>query len=375
MAIKLLPPVDHFEPAPPTKEPLEYVNLVEVDLGRYDDGPEARAVLAEQIRQAMTTQGFFVARNHGFTEAEITRQVDIGHHILKHTPPEEKRRLEAPMSTEGSYHGFKPLSHWRTAGEVRDRIENFNVPRDMTRREQPACMAPFRDEMQGFIDRTHKHVLFRLLRLFAIALGIDDDEDCLVKLHDYSRRDETYARYMRYYNAYTEEEKKETKGLWLAGHQDFTSLSLLFSQPTAGLQVREYGTDKWKYVPHVPGAIVVNAGEVMAWWTGGYFKAAIHRVVEPPADQRGRDRCGVYYFCLPNDDVVINTLLRESPVLREAGVAMAHEPGRAPTSKEWITSRIKITLQNRVWEGKGEGGEGVTTVVEKVGNVSTTWFR
>jgi len=144
------------------------------------------------------------------------------------------------------------------------------------------------------------------------------------------------------------------------------------SQSMSSLQVREYETDQWKHVPYVPGSIIVNAGEVMAWWTGGYFKAAIHRVVEPPHDQRGRDRCGVFYFCLPNDEVVINTLLRESPVLRNAGVAMAHGPGKAPTSKEWITGRIKITLQNPVWEGKGR--DEITTS-EVVGNVTTQWFR
>ncbi|KAK4160196.1 hypothetical protein QBC43DRAFT_118760 [Cladorrhinum sp. PSN259] len=31
----------------------------------------------------------------------MTRQVDIGHQILKNTPDDEKHRLKAPMSTEG----------------------------------------------------------------------------------------------------------------------------------------------------------------------------------------------------------------------------------------------------------------------------------
>jgi len=227
--MKSRPPADHFEPAPPTKAPLEYVDLVTVDLGRYGDGADSRAELAEQIRHAMVTQGFFIVVNHGFTAAEITRQVDIGHHILANTPEEEKQRLKAPMSTEGSYHGFKPRKHWRTAGEVRDQIENFNVYRNMSLREQPQCMAPFKPEMQDFIDRAHKDVLFKLLRLFAVALGLDD-EDQLVKLHDYDGRDESYVRYMQYYDAFSDDEREATNGVWLAGHRDFTSLSLLFSQ-------------------------------------------------------------------------------------------------------------------------------------------------
>lgn len=108
----------------------------------------------------------------------------------------------------------------------------------------------------------------------------------------------------------------------------------------------------------------------MQWFTGGYFKAAIHRVTEPPKDQRGHDRSSVFYFSVPNDDVVINTILDSSPVLRKAGVKMSHKPEDAPTSNEWVTERVKITGKNQDFDGKGGN-----TIVEKVGKVTTKWFR
>ena len=370
MISKSVPIPEHFVPVEPTKESVEYVNLRTIDLARYDDGPAARVELAEEIRQAMTTQGFFTLINHGISEEDVTRQVDIGHHIITHTPINEKQELQAPMIEEGSYHGFKPRGHWRAGKNVRDKVENFNVYRDMTMRPQPNCMEPWKPEIQAFIDYTHKEVLFKLLRLFAIALELEDEE-CFVKMHDYSKHDETWLRYMEYFDEYTDEEKKETKGLWLGGHQDLTSLSLLFSQPMASLQVRDCDDNaEWKYVRHVPGAMIVNAGEVMLWWTGDYFKAAIHRVSEPPADQKGHNRSSVFYFCVPNDDVVINTLLEESPVLREAGVKMAHKPEDAPTSKDWTNGRIKITGRNAVFDQ--DNGK---VAVEHVGNVTTKWYR
>lgn len=122
---------------------------------------------------------------------------------------------------------------------------------------------------------------------------------------------------------------------------------------------------------HIPGAIIVNAGEIMQWFTGGYFTAAIHRVVEPPADQRGHDRSSVFYFSVPNDDVVINTLLDQSSVLRKAGVELAHKPEDAPTSNQWVTGRVKITGQATMFEDKKDGN----IVEERVGNVVTKWFR
>jgi isopenicillin N synthase-like dioxygenase len=108
----------------------------------------------------------------------------------------------------------------------------------------------------------------------------------------------------------------------------------------------------------------------MLWWTGDYYKAAIHRVSEPPKDQKGHNRSSVFYFCLPNDDVVINTVLDESPVLRKAGVKMAHKPEDAPRSKAWANGRIKITGRSAVYD-KQEGN----TAYEKVGTVTTRWFK
>lgn len=128
------------------------------------------------------------------------------------------------------------------------------------------------------------------------------------------------------------------------------------------------------------GSLFVVASETgqlprmsMMWWSGDYFKSAIHRVHQPPPDQRGHNRSGVFYFCLPNDDVVISTLLEESPVLRKAGVTRAHNLGDSPTSKEWTSARIKITGMKAQF-AKEDGGEG-DVAVEKVGKVITRWYR
>ena len=168
------------------------------------------------------------------------------------------------MIEEGSYRGFKPRGHWRNTGNVRDNVENFNVYRDMSIREQPAAMPPFQPEIQDFIDSTHKEILHKLLQLFAMVLKLDDEE--FVNARDYDRHDETWLRYMKYYGDSTAKEKKVTRGLWLAGYHYFTSLSLLFSQPMSSLQVRDYADkSERKYVKHVPAAVIVNAGEVMLW--------------------------------------------------------------------------------------------------------------
>lgn len=242
-----LPGVDHFVAVQPSKETIDFVSLHTVDLATYNDGLEAQKQLAEEVRQAMTTQGFFTLINHGITEEEILRQVDIGHTILKRTPQEEKERLRAPIREEGNYFGFKPRGVWRTIGQAVDKIEQFNISRDMSLQEHPKALEPFRSEVQDFIDRTHKGVLFKVLRLFAIALELDD-QDFFVKLHDYDAHDLSWLRWMEYYDEHNEADPQE-RTLWLQGHQDLTCTTILFSQPMSSLQVRDYNDNsewsKW----------------------------------------------------------------------------------------------------------------------------------
>ncbi|KFZ15698.1 hypothetical protein V502_05441 [Pseudogymnoascus sp. VKM F-4520 (FW-2644)] len=370
MTSKALPNVDHFIPVQTTKEDLDFADLEILDFTFYGDGPTARQELADKVHKAMRTHGFFVIINHGISEEVITRQVDIGHTILKRTPLEEKTRLKADILGKGEYPGFKPRGHWKTANGAPDRIENFNINRNMSLHEQPAALEPHREEIQSLVDMIHKDILSKILKLFAMALEIEDEE-FFVNAHSYEKHDESWARWMEYYMSEAKGENRETS-LLLGGHQDFSSLSLLFSQPMSSLQVRNYTDDaQWKYVKHIPGAMIVNAGEIMMWWTGDYFKAAVHRVIEPPQDQRGFDRSGFFYFVVPNDDVVINTLLEESPVLRKAGINKWFKDDEAPTSKGWCNARIRATGQKTLFANT----VAKNSEQEMIGGVTTTWYR
>lgn len=74
----------------------------------------------------MQEQGFFYLINYGVDEAEITRQVNIGHTVLSTTSQEEKARLRSQMQEDGNYKGFKLKGYYMGAGGTPDRIEQFN---------------------------------------------------------------------------------------------------------------------------------------------------------------------------------------------------------------------------------------------------------
>lgn len=137
---------------------------------------------------------------------------------------------------------------------------------------------------------------------------------------------------------------------------DIGSISVLWSRPISALQI--LGQDgKWRWIRHIDNALVgplpssythftsllvstqvINAGDVMEFLSGGYYKATIHRVVQPPVDQHGCERLGVFYFCKADDDVRL-VPFSESPVLQRVGIKRLCEDKDAPTMLEWRKSR------------------------------------
>lgn len=76
----------------------------------------------------------------------------------------------------------------------------------------------------------------------------------------------------------------------------------------------------------------------MEFLSGGFYKGTIHRVVQPPPDQRGYTRLGVFYFCMPDDDTKL-VPFAESPVLQRVGVQRPCADDDAPTMQAWRKGR------------------------------------
>lgn len=85
-------------------------------------------------------------------------------------------------------------------------------------------------------------------------------------------------------------------GQGVGAHTDFGFLVMLLQDDVGGLEVcSQQGT--WLPVPPMPGALVVNFGDVMAAFTGGLVRATPHRVHSPSGD---RSRFSVPFFLEPD---------------------------------------------------------------------------
>ncbi|KAF5379541.1 hypothetical protein D9615_006661 [Tricholomella constricta] len=370
MPSAVLPETPRHIPPPPTKENLDYADLAIIDLDKYKTA-EGRAELVLDVRNAMSTVGFFYVVNHGYTQEQarshpiythfhrITRLTEVPQtrrifniaEIPSRASDDEKMKYVARIKEDGSYHGYKLRQYWHINAGVRDQIEHYSVNLDVTMKEHPEALRPFLPEISDFAQHNQINVLFPLLRL--LALGLELPEDTFVKQHRIDSSKEMVC-FMKYYPRSIEDEEK-TNNVWLKGHTDFSTLTLLWSQPIAGLQIQS-PDGKWRWVKHIDNALVVNAGETLEFLSGCFYKGTIHRVVEPPADQRGLTRMGVIFFATPHDDVKL-VPLAHSPVLQRVGIVRRCDDDVAPTMGEWRRARTKAYGQTSLTQGKEEGLE------------------
>lgn len=344
-----VPPVAHWVPAPVTKQDVEFADLAVIDLSKTKT-PEGRAEVAIIARDAMHKQGFFYVINHGLDKAEVDRMIDIAAVPFQQVADEEKRRYEAKIKQTGTYYGYKLPQYWHISNGVRDRIEHYNFTRDVSLREHPTALRPFLPEIQDFIEFTHKKVMNEVESL--LSLGLELPENTLPDLHPYDESNHSFFRFMLY-NPRSEDEETKTGGVWMKGHADHTSLTALWSQPVTALQIMDHD-GKWRFIKHVDNALVINCGDFTEYLSGGYYKSAIHRVIQPPEDQHGYKRLGLYYFHYTADDVRLSPLL-ESPVLQREGISKKLE-GEAPTMHDW---RVGRTATYGVSELKKDADQGI----------------
>lgn len=87
---------------------------------------------------------------------------------------------------------------------------------------------------------------------------------------------------------------------------------------------------------------------MLDFWTAGYLKSSIHRVVAPPPDQAHIDRLGLLYFLRPAVDLKLKAL--DSPLLERLGLTSKNAAASEITAGDWVAARVKGN-QDKVPEG------------------------
>lgn len=203
-------------------------------------------------------------------------------------------------------------------------------------RSHPEVITQHREEIESFQRHIAQDTVQKLLTLIALVLELP--EDALTNGHKYNDVSDCHLRYMLYH-ARSAEVNAKFQDVYTKGHTDFGSLTLLFRQPIAALQILA-PDGSWKWVKPYPGSITVNIADVLQFWTNGYLKSSVHRVVAPPADQAHLDRLGLLYFLRPAHDLDLKVV--DSPLLERLGLRDEDDAAKEGIKAgDWVKARVK----------------------------------
>lgn len=329
-----------FKQAPESQQEVDTITLDSIDLSKFKYGDEfinQRKALAAELQKSITTTGFFYLINYGVSSATVKALQDIAYTVL--TLPEEeqqkylagalRKEWESPNSVGGERaQGYKPKGYWGMKGGIRDSIIHYNFRNTyhdqflVDKESHPQVVGQYIQEIADYFNTIHREVLVKLLSLCDLILEVPEGTllKNYFKEHGTNKDDSnSHGRFMLY-EPYDEDASVKTANTWLTGHSDISGFSFITSQPIISLQVRDYYSGEWKYVKHKPDALIVNIGDAMEFISGGLFKACLHRVIEPPIDQKQYQRLALIYFCNPSATADLDPDSINSPFLKRLGL-------------------------------------------------------
>jgi isopenicillin N synthase-like dioxygenase len=260
-----------------------------LDLAAYLANPadEAEATrLAAEIGDALENVGFFFLTGHG-VDAELMQSVYTAAAAFHALPLEEK--LE--MQMDENRNGYMPLGEQVSSGRgksqgksgnaalfLRYLIEGEharNLP-DQPNRYPAALLAEGFEEVTTSYSQATNSLAMSLLPLFARALELPSPDTYFA---DAFSGAQSCLRMSNYPDPKTE------PALGVGAHTDSGILTLLGQSDKPGLELC-LPNGRWVQPQPMPGAYLVNSGDLLRRWTNHRWLSTLHRVVNLPNQER-----------------------------------------------------------------------------------------
>ncbi|KAF2689980.1 Clavaminate synthase-like protein [Lentithecium fluviatile CBS 122367] len=296
---------------------------------------DARNKTATAINSACEEFGFFYLTGHGIPTTTLDEIISLARQFFALQLPDKNKikRYEAGSQEGGDgARGYQGMGENVTGGR-RDMHEAVDLYREwdhskneqeednsMTGRyatlqgpnlwpDQPSNLKP---TYLAYIEQL-KAVGKALVRAMGVALDLPpptpkaekamEDSEVFVRNTDHSF---WVMRLIGYPKLDTPFAKDANETEFSCGeHTDYGCVTLLLTDPTPGaLQVLLKDGTTWLNANPVPGAFVVNIGDMIERWTNGLWLSTRHRVIH-----RGDGyRVSVPFFYEPNFDAVVKPL-------------------------------------------------------------------
>ncbi|MCW5770699.1 MAG: isopenicillin N synthase family oxygenase [Rhodospirillaceae bacterium] len=276
-----------------------------IDLGpALANAAGAKAATAKAMRDALEAIGFFAIANHGLDDAAVDRALAATRSFFGLSADEKSK-----VRISGAHRGYMPMRDQHRAEATQANLsESFLVGPDLAPddpdvlahkplhgpNQWPARPDALRPALDAYFAEASR-LGFRLLELFEIALDLPAGRFSECFTHPMA-----FIRALHYPPAPV---PAQADLFGAAPHSDFGFLTIVTQDDAGGLQAqRRDGT--WVDAPRLPGAAVVNVGDMLMRWTNDRFRSTLHRVINP----KGRDRYSLAFFFDPDFETVVECL-------------------------------------------------------------------
>ncbi|CAD5311930.1 unnamed protein product [Arabidopsis thaliana] len=277
------PPATLTSPKPPYSSDF---SIPTIDLKGGGTDSITRRSLVEKIRDAAEKWGFFQVINHGIPMDVLEKMIDGIREFHEQDTEVKKgfysRDPASKMVYSSNFDLFSsPAANWR------DTLGCYTAPDPPRPEDLPATCGEMMIEYSKEVMKLGK-LLFELL---SEALGLNTnhlkDMDCTNSL----------LLLGHYYPPCPQPDLT----LGLTKHSDNSFLTILLQDHIGGLQVLH--DQYWVDVPPVPGALVVNVGDLLQLITNDKFISVEHRVLANVAGPRISVACFFSSYLMANPRV------------------------------------------------------------------------
>lgn len=296
--------------------------------------------LGRQLRYAFQQVGFYYLAGHGVPQALVDATFEQAERF--HAQPLERK--QALRINEHNI-GYMPMggSIARSSTVHRNRKpsvnEAFFLRRERTPddpdviankrfrglNQWPADLPGFRDTVLAYMTAMEA-LGRRLVPIYAVALGLPP-----------TYFDAMFARpnMIQRLTHYPPRDRYDEDEFSIAPHTDSGFMTLLAPSRVPGLSIR-LPDGSWFDAPSVPGAFVVNGGDILRRWTNAQFLSTPHRAV----NASGQHRYAIPFFFDPHPDTLIECL----PSCCSRGEPPRYEPVTYDQYALWYATQNYVHL-------------------------------
>jgi len=270
--------------------------IPQLDLSEWISGnEESKTKFAQKWNKAFCTSGFCTIINHGVHPSIINNVYESAHTFFD-LPNEEKSQYTSKAFLGPGFHQRGGESYESIDQKTKPDQNQFFFINSVS--ENPKVILPSEDEIPPVLRQPCREYWQQLKNLTSTLHEISDralglPPGTFAQFHTGDKDEFGYAlRLTDYFPLSPEDVSAGVKRI--GSHTDYMGFTILKCDEVQGLEVafgqQDYDLEnlapktfeKWVPVKPVKDGFVINAGDMLRYWTNGYWKSSFHRVVAVP---------------------------------------------------------------------------------------------